>query len=154
MSMAARKYMADYAGQKRPDVFRAIIRVGLAVQVIISLLLVAFGLLWVFSVLPRDERGFATLAMVSILPAVLMSMATAVNNAVEELRPNVIASVARGADVRGRGVCDADHGLEPGRTRRCPTGQQDLRLHRALGANEAASSLLSAGHGAPGPSVA
>ena len=96
MASAARKYMADYAGQSRPDVFRAILRVGLVSQAIACLLLVGAGLCWVFSALPGDERGFATLAIISILPAGLMFMATAVNNAVEELRPNVIASVAAG----------------------------------------------------------
>jgi|GEM_PF-5470053 O-antigen/teichoic acid export membrane protein len=96
MSAAARKYMADYAGQNRPDVFRAILRVGLLFQAIVSLLLVGAGLYWVFSALPSDERGFATLAIITILPAGLMPMATSVNNAVEELRPNVIASVAAG----------------------------------------------------------
>ncbi|MGC9985139.1 MAG: oligosaccharide flippase family protein [Polyangia bacterium] len=104
VSGAARKYMADYAGQKRPEVFLAILRVGLVFQAIISLLLVGAGLCWVFSALPRDERGFATLAMVSILPAGLMPMATAVNNAVEELRPNVIASIAAGL-MHAAGMC-------------------------------------------------
>ena len=96
LSAAARKYMADYAGQKRPDVFQAILRVGLGFQAVISLVLVGAGLFWVFSALPRDERVFATLAIVCIVPVGFMSMATAVNNAVEELRPNVIASVAAG----------------------------------------------------------
>jgi len=104
MSLAARKYMADYAGQNRPDVFRAILRIGLAFQAIVSLVLVGVGLYWVFSALPADERGFAVLAIVSILPAGLMPMATSVNNAVEELRPNVIASVAAGL-VHAAGMC-------------------------------------------------
>jgi O-antigen/teichoic acid export membrane protein len=104
MAAAARKYMAEYAGQRRPDVFRAILRVGLTFQFVVSLLLVGAGLCWVFLALPRDERGFATLAMISILPAGLMPMATSVNNAVEELRPNVIASVAGGL-VHAAGMC-------------------------------------------------
>jgi len=41
----------------------------LASQAIVSLLLVGAGLVWVFLALAPDERGFATLAMVSILPA-------------------------------------------------------------------------------------
>ena len=106
MAAAARKYLADYAGQRRPDVFRTILRGGLVFQVVVSFLLVAAGLFWVFSILPRDERGFATLAIISILPAGLMAMATAVNNAVEELRPNVIASVAGGVTYAA-GVCVA-----------------------------------------------
>jgi len=101
---AAQKFMADYAGQKRPDVFRALLRVGLAFQAIVSLVLVSTGLFWVFSILPRDERGFATLAVLSILPSGFMAIATAVNNAVEELRPNVIASVAAGLTY-AVGVC-------------------------------------------------
>jgi hypothetical protein len=104
MASAARKYMADYAGQSRPDVFRAILRVGLASP---GHRLPSAGrrwALWVFSSLPSDERGFATLAMVSILPGGLMFMATAVNNAVEELRPNVIASVAGGL-IHAAGMC-------------------------------------------------
>jgi O-antigen/teichoic acid export membrane protein len=101
---AARKYMADYAGQNRPDVFRAILRLGLASQAIVSLLLVGAGLVWVFLALAPDERGFATLAMVSILPAGLTAIATAVNTAVEDLRPNVIASIAAGL-MQAAGTC-------------------------------------------------
>jgi len=101
---AARKYMADYAGQNRPDVFRAILRFGLASQAIVSLLLVGAGLVWVFLALAPDERGFATLAMVSILPAGLTAMATAVNTAVGDLRPNVIASIAAGL-MQAAGTC-------------------------------------------------
>jgi O-antigen/teichoic acid export membrane protein len=104
MSAAARKYMADYAGQNRPEVFFALLRVGVIFQAIVSLLLVAAGLCWVFWALPLDERGFAILAIISILPTGLMPMATAVNNAVEELRPNVIASVAAGL-VHAVGMC-------------------------------------------------
>jgi O-antigen/teichoic acid export membrane protein len=104
ISAATRKYMADYAGQNRPDVFRAILRDCLVFQAIVSLLLVGVGLYWVFSALPRDEHGFATLAIISILPTGLMLMATSVNNAVEELRPNVIASVVGGL-VHAAGMC-------------------------------------------------
>ena len=73
-------------------------------QAIVSLLLVGAGLVWVFLALAPDERGFATLAMVSILPSGLTVMATAVNTAVEDLRPNVIASIAAGL-MQAAGTC-------------------------------------------------
>jgi O-antigen/teichoic acid export membrane protein len=96
VSAAGRKYMADSAGQNRPDVFRALLRSGLLVQTAILALLALVGLVWAHVALPADERVFASLAMIAILPGGVMFMATAVNNAVQELRPNVVASIASG----------------------------------------------------------
>jgi O-antigen/teichoic acid export membrane protein len=96
VSAAARKYMADAAGQKQPGVFRALLRGGLVAQTAILALLTLVGLVWANVALPSDERVFASLAMIAILPGGVMYMATAINNAVQELRPNVVASIAAG----------------------------------------------------------
>jgi O-antigen/teichoic acid export membrane protein len=93
---AARKYMADYAGKKSPHVFRALLRTCLLADVLLLSTVSLLALVWVNLTAPVDERGFATLIMLSIVPMGVMSLATAVNSAVEELRPNVVASITSG----------------------------------------------------------
>jgi O-antigen/teichoic acid export membrane protein len=94
--MAARKYMVDYAGQRRPDVVLAILRVGLVFQAAIAAVVTGAGLCWVWVFLPPEDRIFATLAILAILPSAMMGVATAVNSTMEQLGPNVIASVVGG----------------------------------------------------------
>jgi O-antigen/teichoic acid export membrane protein len=93
---AARKYLADYAGKKCPQVFRALLRTCLGADLILLSVISLLALGWVNLATPVEERGFATLIMLSILPMGVMSLATAVNSAVEELRPNVVASISSG----------------------------------------------------------
>ncbi len=69
---------------------------GLGVQAIALFVLSLAGMAWANLALPADERAFASLAMLAVLPTGLMSMATAVNNAVQEVRPNVVASISSG----------------------------------------------------------
>jgi O-antigen/teichoic acid export membrane protein len=96
LTSAARKYMADAVGQKCPQVFRALLRTCLGAELILLLVVSLLALGWIHLAMPVEERGFATLIMLSILPVGVMSMATAVNSAVEELRPNVVASISSG----------------------------------------------------------
>jgi O-antigen/teichoic acid export membrane protein len=94
LSSAARKYMADYAGKQRPDVVRALIRACFGAQLFVLSILTLAGLAWALWAMPADERLFASLAVIAVLPGGIMSMATSVNNAFEEVRPNVVASVS------------------------------------------------------------
>jgi O-antigen/teichoic acid export membrane protein len=96
ISWSGNKFLAEYAGQHRPEVFRAFIRATFKVQVVMQGLLCLAGLCWANLSLPADERVFGSLAMLSVLPGGVMFLATAVNNAVQELRPNVIASICAG----------------------------------------------------------
>jgi O-antigen/teichoic acid export membrane protein len=90
---AARRYMADRAGKRQPDVVRALLRTCLKTQLFILSLLTLAGLAWAQWFLPADEKLFASLALLAVLPGGSMSMATAVNMAFQEVRPNVVASV-------------------------------------------------------------
>jgi O-antigen/teichoic acid export membrane protein len=95
--LAIFKYMADYAGQRRPGAVAAIFRVGLIYQSAIALVLVGAGLCWAaFFSLP-DHRLFVMLAVLAIFPAALMGIATSAHATMEELGPNVIASAVGGA---------------------------------------------------------
>jgi O-antigen/teichoic acid export membrane protein len=96
ISRAAATFMPEYAGQHRPDVFRAILRTGVGVVVVAQACITLVALGWANFALPPHERLFASLAVLSILPGGVMFMATSVNNAVEELRPNVVASITSG----------------------------------------------------------
>ena len=93
---AARKFMADYAGQRRPDVFKAILLRILIGQATALLLITAAGLAMARWWLPPEAWRFAFLTMLTTVPAGLMAMATAVNNSVQELRPNAISSIISG----------------------------------------------------------
>jgi O-antigen/teichoic acid export membrane protein len=96
IARAAATFMPEYAGKRRPDVFRGLLRLGVGVLLVVQACLTLLGLAWANFVLPPNERLFASLAMLSIFPGGVMFMATSVNNAVEELRPNVMASVTSG----------------------------------------------------------
>jgi O-antigen/teichoic acid export membrane protein len=93
LASAARKHMADYAGQQRPDVVRALLRACFRAQLVVLLILTLAGLAWTLWAMPADERLFASLALIAVLPGGAMFMATSVNNAFQEVRPNVVASV-------------------------------------------------------------
>lgn len=93
LHLSARKHMADCAGRRRPDVFRAVLRTCFRLQGLFLTILTLGGLAWVQWAMGPGDRLFASLAMLAILPAGTMAMATAVNNAVQEVRPNVVASV-------------------------------------------------------------
>lgn len=93
---AARKFMADYAGQRRPDVFKAImVRVLIGEVVALSIICLA-GLAAAHWWLAPEDWWFAFLTMLAIVPTGLMAMATAVNNSAQELRPNAISSIISG----------------------------------------------------------
>jgi O-antigen/teichoic acid export membrane protein len=94
MPMAAMKYMADFAGQRRADVVYAIYRTGVRVQLVVGTVLVCAGLVWVWLSLPRDQQVFASLAILSVFPAVVTGMASAMNSTLEDLGGNVVPSIA------------------------------------------------------------
>lgn len=94
LSAAAWKYMADYAGQRRPDVVRALLRTGYAIQASVVAMVAVLGLVWANLSLPADERVFGSLLMLAIFPTGTMPIASGLNAAVQELRPNVLASMS------------------------------------------------------------
>ncbi len=93
LQLAARKHLADAAGKQRPDLFRAVLRTCSRYQIGILSLLALGGLALARWGMPSSDCAFASLTMIAILPGGAMSMATAVNNSVQEVRPNVVASV-------------------------------------------------------------
>lgn len=93
LSAAARKFMADRAGKRQPDVVRALLRSCFKVQIVLLTVLTLACLVWALRVVPEDERLFASLSVLGVLPNGIMFMATATNNTFQEFRPNVVASV-------------------------------------------------------------
>jgi O-antigen/teichoic acid export membrane protein len=91
---AATKYLAAYAGQRRPDLFRALIRGCIMLEVLTLGISSLVGCVWVTYALPAGDRWFAILLMLSIIPAGVVGMATAINTSMQNLRPNVVASVS------------------------------------------------------------
>jgi O-antigen/teichoic acid export membrane protein len=93
---AVRKYLADYAGRKEPRIFRAVLRVCVSVELFVLTAVSLAGLLWINLTAASDERVFGSVILLSILPSGATAMATAVNESVQEIRPNVVASICSG----------------------------------------------------------
>jgi O-antigen/teichoic acid export membrane protein len=96
LAAAARKYLAEYAGRRRPDLVVGLYRRVRQVQWALALAVASGGLVWAQLALPREQRVFASLLMVAVIPATLLGIDTAVHTAVERLGPNVAASIAGG----------------------------------------------------------
>lgn len=94
--IAARKYLTDFAGSRRPDAVLALVRVATAVQAILALAIIGILEGWVLLALPPEDHGFATLAVLSVLPYQLTGMATAMNEAREDQGSNAIPSMIGG----------------------------------------------------------
>ncbi len=92
-STAVRKYLGDAFGKAQWGLARRIVVSSILLQGFISGAAVLLGLCWVFEALPSSQRVYASLAVISVLPALLMAIGTAVNSALENLAANVISSM-------------------------------------------------------------
>ncbi len=93
VSSAVRKYLGDAFGKAQWGIARRIVRGAVLLQALVAGAAVLLGLCWVFLALPSSQHVYASLAVVSVLPALIMAIGTAVNSALETLSANVIASV-------------------------------------------------------------
>ena len=91
---AVAKYLAEHLARGEEDEARAILKLALLVQVTSATLMVGLGLGWAMLFLPTQESAYAGLAILSVFPAALMGIASAINTAREDFGANVIASTA------------------------------------------------------------
>lgn len=87
------KYLGDALGQRRFEEVGGLIRGTIIFQVFVALGLAAIGLVWALFYLPAGQRTFAVLAVLSIVPAAMLGIATAMNSAMENQRYNAIPSI-------------------------------------------------------------
>jgi len=87
------KYLGDSLGQRRFEDVGGLIRGTAIFQAVVSIGLAAVGLVWALFYLPVEQRTFAILAVLSIIPAAMMGIATAMNSAMENQRYNAIPSI-------------------------------------------------------------
>ncbi len=88
------KYLGDLLGQRRFAEIPGLLRRTVFFQATISVVLTGIGLTWARYFLPLDQRTFGALTVLSILPAGMLGIATAINAAMERLRSNAIPSIA------------------------------------------------------------
>lgn len=93
MAPALLKFLGDLLGQKRLSEVKGLIRSTSVFQGAVSLCIVGLGLLWVRHSLPVEQRTFASIAVLSIIPSGVLGIATAMNSATETQRNNAIPSV-------------------------------------------------------------
>jgi O-antigen/teichoic acid export membrane protein len=91
--MATRKYMAEYIGRGSFAFAKHIMGLGLRFQAYVSAIVVALGLLLVYTVVPPQHRTYAMLAVLSLAPTWLNSVASAANMAAQDFAANVRPSV-------------------------------------------------------------
>lgn len=91
---AVSRYVPDYLARRRPELAWAVVREAFRLQVLTMGGVVVAGLLLVFGAASADARVYASLAVLSIFPAGLLGIATAVNSSFEDVRSNVVPSVS------------------------------------------------------------
>ncbi len=95
--LAARKYLAEHLGRGEYMMVRAIWRLTFRFQSLMAVLVVAAGLTLIAWKVPPEHRLYASLAVASLLPAMLMAMYSAANTAMEDFASNVKSSLISSA---------------------------------------------------------
>jgi O-antigen/teichoic acid export membrane protein len=93
ISSAVRKYLGDAFGKAQWGLARRLVSGAIFLQALVAGVFLVLGLCWVFLALPSSQRVYSSLAVISVLPALLMAIGTAVNSALESLAANVISSM-------------------------------------------------------------
>jgi O-antigen/teichoic acid export membrane protein len=94
MPTTVRKYMAEYFGQGRPEMARAIFVFSLRLQILVSGSIALAGLVaCVWFVLP-GYKLIASLLALSIFPRMISILPSCANDAAENMRGNVPGSIA------------------------------------------------------------
>ena len=91
---ATRKYLAEYMGRGQDQVVGGIIRLSLRVQATSALAIIGIGLALSLTALPPEHRTYTQLAILSLLPAMLLAVPSAINWAQGDFAPNTISSIA------------------------------------------------------------
>jgi O-antigen/teichoic acid export membrane protein len=90
---ATRKYLGDAFGKAQWGLARRLVRGAVFLQSIVAGTFVLLGLTWVLLALPSSQRVYSSIAIISVIPALLMGIGSAVNSALESLASNVISSM-------------------------------------------------------------
>ncbi|HVR63150.1 MAG TPA: oligosaccharide flippase family protein [Polyangia bacterium] len=98
---ATRTFAAEAIGKGDYGLARAIVKITFRIQLYLALAAVAVGLAVVFWKVPPEQRTFAILAVVSILPFLMFTIPSAGIIATEDLAPNVRASLVSTVVVGG-----------------------------------------------------
>ena len=90
---ATRRYAGEAYGRGDYAQARLIVRITFRIQAWFAVVATIIGAAIVLFVVPRGHRDYATLAVLSIFPYLLMSIPSAAITATEDVLPNVKASV-------------------------------------------------------------
>ena len=91
---AVSRYLPEALAKRQADVAWAIVRDALRLQVVTTVVIVLVGLMLVAAFTNPEERVFASLAVLSIFPAGVLGIATAIHSSFEDVGSNVIPSIA------------------------------------------------------------
>jgi len=90
---ATRKYLAEFLGKEDVATAKAILRAMFRLQLASSLVLTGVGVAIALAVLPAEHSGYTVAALLSLIPAMLMSIPTSANMAIEDFSSNVLSSI-------------------------------------------------------------
>ncbi len=94
MAGATRKYMAEYLNRGQGGVARAIFFATLRIQLLLTCVVTAAGLVLVFTVSDQPYRAISAFLVLSLLPAMLVGIPALANVAAEDMRANAGATLA------------------------------------------------------------
>jgi O-antigen/teichoic acid export membrane protein len=90
---ATRKYLAEHFGRGQDQVAGGIIRLSLRTQAASALAVIAIGFALSLTLLAPEHRAYTQLAILSLFPAMLLAVATAVNWARNDFAANTMSSM-------------------------------------------------------------
>jgi O-antigen/teichoic acid export membrane protein len=88
-----RKYAAELMGREDYVMLKTLVRNAMRLQARLATVGVTGGLVYTFLFFPREQRVFAVLAVLTIIPGLFLSVPTGALWATEKLRHNVVASL-------------------------------------------------------------
>ncbi len=89
---AVQKYLGECIAKNDFATGKSVVRLALRMQAIVGTVVVGGAMVWVYSLRP-EQRTYAAIAVSSVFPMALMSVASAVNASLENLAPNVKSSI-------------------------------------------------------------
>ncbi len=93
LPLTCRKYMAEFLGQGRPEMARAIFEYSFRRHALLSVLVTLFGVTMVFTLSDPLWRTVSLLQVLSVLPGMLRHVPSQANMAAENLKANVPGSI-------------------------------------------------------------
>jgi O-antigen/teichoic acid export membrane protein len=94
MPVTIRKFAAEFMGRGDYGTLKTVIRLAMRLQTKLALTGAVAGLIFVFASIAPGQRLFALLVVLSIVPAILMTIPAGALWAAENLRDNVLSSLA------------------------------------------------------------